>query len=85
MYYEICGDLVESHISISSHQLNQTMKILTIITAIFVPLGFIAGLYGMNFQYMPELQFRYGYFVILGLMAVLAVGMLTLFRRVRWL
>jgi magnesium transporter len=39
----------------------------------------------MNFQYMPELQFRYGYFVILGLMAVLAVGMLTLFRRVRWL
>ncbi|MDP4918072.1 MAG: magnesium transporter CorA family protein [Haliea sp.] len=85
MYYEICGDLVESHISISSHQLNQTMKVLTIITAIFVPLSFIAGLYGMNFQHMPELQFRYGYFVVLGLMALLAVGMLTLFRRVRWL
>ena len=85
MYYEICGDLVESHISITSHQLNQTMKILTIITAIFVPLSFVAGLYGMNFQHMPELQFRYGYFVVLGLMALLAVGMLTLFRRVRWL
>lgn len=85
MYYEICGDLVESHISITSHRLNNTMKILTIITAIFVPMGFLAGVYGMNFEYMPELQFRYGYFVLLGMMASLALGMLVLFRRIRWL
>jgi magnesium transporter len=85
MYYEICGDLVESHISITSHRLNNTMKILTIITAIFIPLGFLAGIYGMNFAHMPELQFRYGYFVLLGAMASLAIGMLVFFRKVRWL
>jgi magnesium transporter len=85
MYYEICGDLIEGYISMSSHKLNNTMKILTIITAIFVPLGFLAGLYGMNFEYMPELAFRYSYFILLGVMATLVIGMVTLFRRFRWL
>jgi magnesium transporter len=85
MYYEICGDLVESYISISSHQLNNTMKFLTIITALFVPLGFLAGLYGMNFEYMPELKFRYAYFVLLGVMGTVTVTMLMIFRRIRWL
>ncbi|GAB3271537.1 magnesium transporter CorA family protein [Parahaliea aestuarii] len=85
MYYEICGDLVEGYISLTSHQLNNTMKVLTIITAIFVPLGFLAGLYGMNFEHMPELHFRYGYFFILFLMISIAGGMLWLFRRIRWL
>jgi magnesium transporter len=85
MYYEICGDLVEGYISLSSHRLNNTMKVLTIITAIFVPLSFLAGLYGMNFDNMPELHYRHGYFIVLGLMALLATGMITLFRRIRWL
>ncbi|WP_116364929.1 magnesium transporter CorA family protein [Parahaliea mediterranea] len=85
MYYEICGDLVEGYISLTSHQLNNTMKVLTIITAIFVPLGFLAGLYGMNFENMPELHFRYGYFFVLFLMISIASGMLWLFRRIRWL
>jgi len=85
MYYEICGDLVEGHISLSSHRLNNTMKILTIITAIFVPLSFLAGLYGMNFANMPELAHPLGYFVVLGVMATIAVGMLILFRKIRWL
>lgn len=85
MYYEICGDLVEGHISLSSHRLNSTMKILTIITAVFVPLSFLAGLYGMNFAYMPELANPYGYFIVLGVMASIAAGMLILFRRIRWL
>jgi magnesium transporter len=85
MYYEICGDLIESYISISSHQLNNTMKVLTIITAVFVPLSFLAGLYGMNFDHIPELHWRYSYFVLLGVMALLATGMLALFRRIRWL
>lgn len=85
MYYEICGDLVEGYISISSHQLNNTMKILTIITAIFVPLSFLAGLYGMNFDHMPELHLRYGYFGVLLVMAGVATAMLLLFRRIRWL
>ena len=85
MYYEICGDLIEGYISVSSHHLNNTMKVLTIITAIFVPLGFLAGLYGMNFENMPELGWKYAYFALLGVMATLAATMLLVFRRIRWL
>jgi magnesium transporter len=85
MYYEICGDLVDGYISISSHQLNTTMKILTIITAIFVPLSFLAGLYGMNFEHMPELHLKYGYFYALGAMCTMALLLIYIFRRKRWL
>ncbi len=74
MYYEICGDLINGYLSISSHQLNNTMKVLTVITAIFVPLTFIAGIYGMNFVNMPELQAPNGYFYALGSMLIIAAG-----------
>jgi magnesium transporter len=72
MYYEICGDLINGYLSISSHQLNNTMKVLTVITAIFVPLTFIVGIYGMNFDNMPELHWRYGYFYVMGSMLAIA-------------
>ncbi len=85
MYYEICGDLVDGYISLSSHRLNITMRILTVITAIFVPLTFLAGIYGMNFEHMPELGYRWGYFVLLGVMLAIGIGLLWVFRRVRWL
>ncbi len=85
MYYEICGDLVESHISLSSHQLNQTMQILTVITAIFVPMSFLAGVYGMNFVNMPELTWHNGYFILLGVMGFIGIGLLYMFRRRRWI
>ena len=85
LYYELCGDLIDGYISLSSHQLNNTMKILTIITAIFVPITFIAGLYGMNFANMPELGTAYGYFTVLGVMAIIATAMVILFRKIRWL
>jgi magnesium transporter len=85
MYYEICGDLVEGYISISSHELNTTMKILTIITAIFVPLSFLAGLYGMNFENMPELHLEHGYFFALGAMATTASVLVYIFKRKKWL
>lgn len=68
-----------------SNRMNEVMKVLTIIATIFIPLSFFAGLYGMNFQYMPELGFRWGYPVLLGFMAVLAGGMLYFFRRKGWL
>lgn len=73
MYYEICGDLINGYLSLTSHQLNQTMRILTLITALFMPLTLIAGIYGMNFDYMPELRWHYGYFMVLGLMFCLSV------------
>lgn len=85
MFYELCGDLVEGYISISSHQLNNTMKILTIITAIFVPLSFLAGVYGMNFDNMPELHFKYGYFFALAIMASTALSLFYIFKRKKWL
>lgn len=84
MYYEICGDLINGYLSISSHQLNNTMRVLTVITAIFVPLTFIAGIYGMNFDNMPELHAPYGYFYTLGGMLVIAAGF-GVFAYKKWL
>lgn len=78
MYYEICADLINGYLSITSHMLNNTMRVLTIITGIFVPLTFIAGIYGMNFDNMPELHLEHGYFYTLGAMFVVAVGFGTL-------
>jgi magnesium transporter len=74
MYYEICADLINGYLSLTSHTLSQTMRILTIITALFMPLTLIAGIYGMNFDHMPELHWRYGYFTVLGLMFCLSVA-----------
>ncbi|MDO3385299.1 magnesium transporter CorA family protein [Gilvimarinus sp. SDUM040013] len=85
MFYEICGDLIEGYLSLTSHMLNNTMRVLTVITAIFVPLTFIAGIYGMNFEYIPELQFRNGYFIVMGLMSLVGIGLLALFRKLKWL
>ena len=85
MFYELCGDLVDAYISITSHQLNSTMRVLTVITAIFVPLSFLAGLYGMNFDYIPELKIENGYFILLGVMGVLSAALIWMFRRMRWL
>jgi magnesium transporter len=85
LYYELTVDLVDSYISLASHHLNQIMKVLTIVTAIFVPLSFLAGLYGMNFENIPELHSQSGYFILLGVMAGIAVALLALFRKKRWL
>ncbi len=85
LYYELASDLVDGYISLASHKLNQIMKVLTIVTVIFVPLGLIAGIYGMNFEHMPELHSRFGYFGVLAFMALLVVVLLYLFRRRRWM
>lgn len=85
LHYEVASDLIEGYISLASHRLNNIMKILTIVTAIFVPLSFLAGIYGMNFEHMPELKSRSGYFVLLGVMGTIALVLLLVFRRRRWL
>ena len=85
MHYDICSDLINGYLSVTSHQLNVTMRVLTVITAIFIPLGFLAGIYGMNFEYMPELKIESGYFYLLGFMAFLATSLIVLFKKKRWL
>ena len=85
MYYDICGDLIDGYMSITSHQLNATMRILTVITALFVPLTFLAGIYGMNFEYIPELKAQNGYFILLGVMLTVSVVLVALFKRKKWL
>jgi magnesium transporter len=85
MYQNVINDLIEGYISLNAHNLNQIMKVLTIVTVIFVPLTLLVGVYGMNFEYIPELKSRYGYFILLTVMFMIASGLLYLFRRVRWL
>lgn len=67
-----------------SHRMNEVMKTLTVISSVFLPLTFIVGLYGMNFKYIPELNFKYGYFITLGVMFVLVLLMLYYFKKKRW-
>lgn len=85
LHYQISSDLTDGYLGMSSHRLNRVMQILTIITVIFVPLTFLAGIYGMNFENMPELSTRKGYFVVIGIMVVIAISQLIYFRRKRWL
>jgi magnesium transporter len=65
--------------------MNEIMKVLTIIATVFMPLTFLAGVYGMNFKYMPELEWSWGYFALWGVMLLVAVAMLIFFRRKKWL
>jgi magnesium transporter len=85
LYEELAADLVNGYISLNSHRLNQIMKVLTIFTVIFLPLSLLAGIYGMNFEVIPELHWRYGYFVVIGTMGVIALALLWAFRRLKWL
>ena len=82
---DMLAGMVEIYLSSLSNRMNEVMKVLTIIATIFIPLTFIAGLYGMNFQHMPELKWYWGYPLVLAVMLVVALGMLTYFRRKKWL
>ncbi len=85
IYRDMLSTMLDLYLSIVSYRLNEVMKVLTVIATIFMPLTFIAGLYGMNFKNMPELEWHNGYFLVLGLMASVAAGMLFYFRRRKWL
>ena len=82
---EMVSASLDIYLSSVSYRLNAVMRVLTVITTIFMPLGFIASIYGMNFEYMPELRSPWGYPLVLGVMAAVGVGMLVLFRKKRWL
>jgi magnesium transporter len=84
-YRDLIGGALDSYLSVVSNRTNDIMKVLTIFSAIMLPLTFIAGLYGMNFENLPELHWRYSYFIVLAVMAIVAVGMMGFFWRKGWL
>lgn len=77
--------LFNAFVSLASQRMNEVMKVLTIISTIMLPLTFIAGIYGMNFRNMPELEWQHGYYYTLAVMGAVGVGMLAYFKRRRWL
>jgi len=85
VYRGLTGDLRDLYMSSVNNRINETMRVLTIIATIFIPLTFICGLYGMNFKNMPELRWHYGYYFSIGLMVTTAACMLAFFRFRRWL
>ncbi len=84
-FRDTVSGMLDIYLSSVSNRMNEVMKVLTIIATIFIPLTFIAGIYGMNFAFMPELRWPWAYFAVLGLMAAVAVAMVIYFRRKRWL
>ena len=82
---DVTSDIRDSYISLNSHRMNNVMMTLTVISSIFIPLTFIVGVYGMNFEYMPELKWHYGYFMVIFLMAVIGFGMLWWFKKKGWI
>ena len=90
-YREVCSDLMDLYLSSISNRMNEIMKVLTVISTIFIPLTFIVGVYGMNFDTelspwnMPELKWRYGYVACLVLMAFISIGQIAFFRRKGWI
>jgi len=79
------SNIAEIHLSVMSNNMNEIMKVLTIISTIFIPLSFVAGLYGMNFENMPELKWNFGYFYVLIVMGLILSSMVMFFRRKRWI
>jgi magnesium transporter len=83
-YRDMLSGMLDIYLSSISNRLNEVMKVLTIITTIFIPLSFIASLYGMNFEFMPELHSPYGYPIVLGTMLVIGLIMISVFKKRKW-
>jgi magnesium transporter len=84
-YRDVLAGLLDIYLSSVSNKMNEIMKVLTIIATIFIPITFVAGIYGMNFKYMPELEWRWGYFMVWALIVVVAGIMIGYFKKKQWL
>ena len=84
IYREIVWGLLEIYMGSLSNKMNQVMKVLTIMSSIFIPLTFIAGVYGMNFEYMPELGYKPAYFIVLGIMLAMILALIFYFKKKKW-
>ncbi len=82
---EMTADIRDNYLSVNSAKLNRNTMVLTVVTTIFNPLTFIVGVYGMNFMFIPELNFKYGYFVVMGVMATIAIVMYRWFKKKGWM
>ncbi|MDG2073415.1 MAG: CorA family divalent cation transporter, partial [Polaribacter sp.] len=83
-YREILSDQLNIYHTTVSAKLNDIMKFLTVFSVVFIPLTFIAGIYGTNFTFLPELQYKYSYFIMLGVMVIITVLMLLYFKKKKW-
>jgi magnesium transporter len=84
-YREILSDQLNIYHTTISAKLNDIMKFLTVFSVVFIPLTFIAGIYGTNFDHLPELHFKYSYFIMLGIMFIVAISMLLYFKTKKWM
>jgi magnesium transporter len=84
-YRDLAAGLADFHINMQNQRLNEVIRVLTIISTIFMPLTFIVGIYGMNFDNLPELHWRYGYYEVLGVMGFITVSMIAFFKYKKWL
>jgi magnesium transporter len=84
-FRDMLSGMHDTYLSSISNKMNEIMKVLTIFAALFIPLTFIAGIYGMNFQFMPELNWRWGYFAVWGIIIAVGLSMLLYFKRKKWL
>ncbi|MGZ3900199.1 MAG: magnesium/cobalt transporter CorA [Bacteroidia bacterium] len=84
-YRDLLSGIMDIHISSNANKMNEVMKVLTIMSTIFIPVTFIAGVYGMNFDNMPELRTQYGYYITWGVMLVIMGGLVYYFKKKKWL
>ncbi len=83
-YREMVYDMMNIYHTTMSTKLNEIMRVLTIISVIFIPITFIAGIYGTNFDFLPELHWKWSYFAMLGGMCIIVLGMIWYFKRKKW-
>lgn len=85
IYKDMLNDLLNTYNSSMNNKLNDILRVLTIFSVIFIPLTFLAGIYGTNFEYLPELNYKFAYPVFWGVLVIIAIGMIVYFKRKRWL
>jgi magnesium transporter len=84
-YRDLAQGLSDFHINMQNQKLNEVIRMLTIISTIFMPLTFIVGVYGMNFDFMPELNWKYGYFMVWAIMGLITISMISFFKYKKWI
>jgi len=84
-FRDLISGMIDIYLSGLSYKMNEIMKVLTLIATIFIPLTFVVGLYGMNFKYMPEIEWEYGYYAVLVVLAVMVAVILTYYRKKKWI